>query len=185
MRSPLVLGLLFCGCAHTFPARYGVEALRADSEQWPGDALVHYLSRPGADDAVCERSNFARVDSALVDPFVDSLDSERVPSSLWTSCAQRLLPSLPAWLRAGFLERLARRAATFAERPDFVRLRATYDVFATRPREPSAALRKLRSRLVDQPDAKALNGLFEALRALIDLEDGILNGQPLTEAVAL
>lgn len=185
IRSPLVLGLLFCGCAHTFPARYDVESLRADSAKWPGEALVHYLSRSGADDTVCERSNFARVDSALIDPFVDSLDTERVPLPLWTSCAQRLLPSLPAELRTDFLERLARRAATFVERPDFVRLRATYDVFATRPREPSPALRKLRSRLVDQPDAKSLNALISALRALLDLDDGVLNGQPLTEAIAL
>jgi hypothetical protein len=185
IRSPLVLGLLFCGCAHTFPARYDVESLRADSAKWPGEALVHYLSRSGADDTVCERSNFTRVDSALVDPFVDSLDTERVPLPLWTSCAQRLLPSLPEELRTEFLERLARRAATFVERPDFVRLRATYDVFATRPREPSPALRKLRSRLVDQPDAKSLNALIAALRALLELDDGMLNGQPLTEAIAL
>ena len=185
--SALVLGLISCGCAHTFPARYDLEALRADSAQWPGEALVHYLSRPGADGTACERSNFSRVDSTLVEPFVDSFDSERVPQRLWVACAQRLLPSLPATLRAQFVDRLSHLVVTFFERPDLARLRATYDVLATRPREPSAALGRLRARLAVQPAARAqaLNTVVESLRALLDLEDGLLNGQPLTEPAVL
>lgn len=185
MRGALVFGLMFCGCAHTFPARYDLESLRADSAQWPGEALVHYLSRPGADDTVCERSYFSRLDSTLVEPFVDSLDSERVPHQLWGACAQRLLPSLPAPLRAEFIERLSRLVITFIERPDLARLRATYDVFVKRPREPAPALRKLRSRLSAKPSTEALNAVVESLRALLDLDDGIVNGQPLTEATVL
>lgn len=177
-----VLCLLCCGCAHTFPARYDLEALRADSAQWPGEALVHYLSRPGANAAACEASNFSRRDSALVDPFVESLDSKRVPVGLWAACAQRLLPSLPAASRALFVDRLARLVITFIERPDLARLGAAYDMLATRPREPSPSLQRLGARLAKQPEKK---GLVGALRELLDLEAGTLNGQPLTEAAVL
>ncbi|MDP3151124.1 MAG: hypothetical protein Q8N23_00555 [Archangium sp.] len=185
MRAALVLSLMFWSCAHTFPARYDLEALRADSAKWPGEALVHYLSRPGADDTVCDRANFSRLDSALTEPFIDSLDSERMPLQLWVACAQRLLPSLPETSRGAFVERLSSLTLTFVKRPDLARLRATYDVLARRPREPAPALRKLRSQLPAQPSTRALNALVESLRALLDLDDGIVDGQPLTEATVL
>ena len=180
-RAALLLGLICCGCAHTFPARYDLEALRADSAQWPGDALVHYLSRPGADSVPCERAHFARLDSTLVEPFVESLGSERVPLPLWTACAQRLLPSLPTTLREQFVDRLSRLVITFLERPDLARLRATYAVLATRPRDRSPSLGRLRSRLAQ----KTSNDVVEALRALLELDDGLMNGQPLTEPAVL
>ena len=113
-QATLVLGLICCGCAHTFPARYDLEALRADSAQWPGEALVHYLSRSSADATACEAAQFSRRDSKLVDPFVESLDSKRVPLSLWAACAQRLLASLPAPSRALFVDRLSGLAVTFS-----------------------------------------------------------------------
>lgn len=178
---PQIVSLICCGCAHTFPARYDLEALRADSAQWPGEALVHYLSRPGADTAACERAHFSRVDSALVEPFVDSLESGRVPLPLWTACAQRLLPALPVASRALFLERLSPRAVTFVERRDLARLHAVSEVLATRPREPAPALRRLRSSLAAAPP----NPLVDSLRGLLDLDDGLLNGQPLTEPTVL
>ncbi len=180
----LVIGLISCGCAHTFPARYDLEALRADSAQWPGEALVHYLSRPSADATACTAANFSRQDSKLVEPFVESLDSKRVPLTLWAACAQRLLASLPAPSRATFIERLSGLAVTFLERPDVARLQVISDVLARRPRERAPGMAKLRSRL-SQPGSKPLGGVVDSLRALLELDEGNVNGQPLTEAGVL
>lgn len=61
-----LLGLGLAACAHEFPERYGPEALREDAQRWPGEALVHYLSRPDARAAVCEPDTFPREDSRAV-----------------------------------------------------------------------------------------------------------------------
>lgn len=185
-RASLLFLVVLSGCAHTFPAQYDLDALHADSAKWPGEALVHYLSRPGADASACVSGTFARLDDALVDPFVASLDSERVPGALWAACAQRLLPTLPAPLRGRFLDRLAPLVLVFVERPNFARLQVAHEVLASRPREPSAALQALRPKLRPRgPEAVKLNALVAALRLTLELEDGTLEGEVLTEARVL
>lgn len=182
----VALGLGLSGCAHEFPERYGPDALRADAQRWPGEALVHYLSRPGARATVCERDTFPRVDSSLVGPFVESLGRPDVPPKRWGACAGRLLRWLPGPRREELLEGVARQVPGLVEQRDPARLRVVTDVLEGRLREPSPALAHLRERLqpIQVPPGEARAAL-DSLRGLLELEEGRLNGEPLTEAGAL
>ena len=177
--------LLLTGCAHRFPAQYGLDELRADSEKWPGDALIHYLSRPGPDvEAACDAANFTRVDSSLVGPFVAGIDNAAVPINRWLPCAQKLLPTLPEAQRVAFVEELAKRVPDFVDGGELQRLRVAYLLFSERPRDPAPALGKLAAK--DMPSAiPEIRAQVDELRALIELEAATLNGAPLTvEAIA-
>ena len=74
-----LLPLLFlaaAGCHHRFPLPYTSEQLVKDSKNWPGEALVHYLTQQNADLAVCTLAapnTLRRTDEELVEPFVASL----------------------------------------------------------------------------------------------------------------
>ena len=183
---PALLTLTLVGCAHQFPAEYGLEDLRADSQKWPGEALVHLLSRPGADASACLSSNFSRVDRQLVDPFVAALESPKVPLATWGACATKLLPTLPPALREHFLAQLADLTSTLITRPDFQRLSIVHQVLSTRPREPSAALRALRPKLLSpKPEPRQLNALLADLRLTLELEDGLMHGERLTPPLVL
>ncbi len=174
------------GCAHQFPAQYDREALRVDSARWPGEALVHYLSRADADASVCERETFARVDASLVEPFVASLETSRVPHQRWGACAQRLLAWLPEELREAFVEGLAQRVTGFVERSEAAPLEVIRDALERRPRGPSRALGALRAKLERaSPTSPAVREATASIRALVELEEGRLRGQPLTEALVL
>lgn len=184
LTAPLMLALV--GCAHSFPAEYGLDDLRADSGKWPGEALVHYLSRPGADPAACLSSNFQRADRALVDPFLAALEGQQVPPVAWGACATRLLPSLAPELRAHFLAQLADLAPRFITHPDVRRLTIIHQVLTTRAREPSAALRALRPKLRSTtPAARHLDPLLADLRLTLELEEGLMNGERLSPEVVL
>lgn len=185
--APLALfGLLASGCAHEFPAHYDEQALRADSARWPGEALLHYLSRPDAHAAVCERETFSRTDASLVAPFADGLARTDVPPKRWGACAKRLLRWLSPALREALVDRLAQRVPDFVQQRDVLRLKVANDVLASRPREPSPALRRLGAQLqTAAANPGEVRALVEALRGLVELEDGRLNGQPLTEAAVL
>ena len=181
-----LLGVLASGCAHEFPAHYDESALRTDSARWPGEALLHYLSRPDAHAAVCERETFSRVDASLVEPFADGLARGDVPPKRWGACAKRLLRWLPGELREALVDRLAQQVPGFVQQRDVLRLQVTNDVLASRPREPSPALRRLGAQLPQAtPGPGDLQALVDSLRTLVELEDGRLKGQPLTEALVL
>jgi hypothetical protein len=182
----VLLLVLSSGCKHTFPKVYDLEQLRADSAKWPGEALVHYLSRPNATAGACAASNFATQDSTLLEPFVDALEEGTTKPALWGECAQRLLQSLAPEQRAELVQRLAKLVPRFIEKPELLKLRAAYDVLATRPREPSEALSKLREKLGTlQVEAKGVRAMVDALSELLDLEDGLYAGAALTEASIL
>jgi hypothetical protein len=184
----VTLMLALAGCAHVFPVPYGLDDLRADSEQWPGEALVHFLSRPEADAAACVSSNFARSDRKLVDPFVAALgeQKQKVPVATWGACAAKLLPTLAPGLREHFLAQLAGLTSGFITQPDFRRLSAVHQVLSSRAREPSAALRALRPKLQSkQPEARQLEALLADLRLTLELEDGLMNGERLSPQVVL
>lgn len=182
----VLLGVVASGCAHEFPAHYDERALRADSARWPGEALVHFLSRPDAHAAACERETFSRVDASLVEPFADALARTDVPPKRWGACARRMLRWLPVDLRELLVDRLAGRVPGFVQQRDVLRLQVTNDVLASRPREPSPALRRLGAQL-QQAEARPadVQALVDSLRSLIELEDGRLSGQPLTETGVL
>lgn len=181
---PLLLALV--GCAHSFPPQYGLEDLRADSGKWPGEALVHFLSRPEADAAACVRANFARADRELVDPFVAALEDKKVPLATWGACATKLLPSLAPELREHFLAQLADLTSGFITQPDFKRLSVVHQLLSTRAREPSAALRALRPKLRSpKSEARQLDALLAELRLTLELEDGLMNGERLSPPVVL
>ena len=42
------------GFRHAFPVPYSVAQLRADGDEYCGEALVHYLQQDNADPAVCD-----------------------------------------------------------------------------------------------------------------------------------
>jgi hypothetical protein len=184
MRRALWL-LLLAGCSHRFPPQYDLAALRADSAKWPGEALGHYLSRPSADVAsACVARHFVRTDAALVVPFAAALERDDVPRERWAACAKALLPGLPVEQRLQFAEELARVVPELVERADLPRLRATYAVLIDRPRDDSPALKQLGARDLPSPRA-AVRAQVDEIRALLALEAGALNGQPLTEALVL
>lgn len=179
---PLVLAV---GCKHVFPEKYDLAALRADSKRWPGEALAHYLSRHGADvEAACVASSFARTDSALSEPFVAALGAPNVPGKRWLACAQRLLPTLAAEERLEFVEALARAIPGLVERGELASLQLAHQLLISRPRDPSPALQKLAARDLPSPRAE-VRAQVDELRALLELEAGTLNGQPMTEQSVL
>lgn len=181
-----LFGVLVSGCAHEFPARYDEQALRTDSARWPGEALVHYLSRPDARAAVCERETFSRADAALVAPFADGLARTDVPPKRWGACAKRMLRWLSPELREGLVDRLARQVPGFVQQRDVLRLKVASDVLASRPRAASPALQRLGAQLQAVAAGPGeVQALVEAIRGLADLEDGRLQGQPLTEAAVM
>ncbi|MDP1827796.1 MAG: hypothetical protein Q8L48_31270 [Archangium sp.] len=182
----VTLTLALAGCVHTFPPQYGLDDLRADSEKWPGEALVHFLSRPEADAAACVRSNFTRADWKLVDPFVASLAGSKVPLATWGACATKLLPTLAPEHREHFLAQLADLTSAFISQPDFKRLSLVHQLLSTRARETSAALRALRPKLRStKPEARQLDALLAELRLTLELEDGLMNGERLSPQVVL
>ncbi|MBL8923088.1 MAG: hypothetical protein JNJ54_29835 [Myxococcaceae bacterium] len=168
-------------CAPTFPLEYRLENLRADSQKWPGEALAHYASRPQNDLTACTTENLRRTDDALVDPFVAALEAEPTVPDRWATCALTLLPTLPAPSRARMLERLARLTVGLAEQSDARRLEVVHRVLAGRPRERSETLEALRGKLkkvgANDPRARAA---LEALDAVLELDEGLLDGTPLT-----
>lgn len=178
-----MLGLAAAGCVHQFPERYDAAALREDARRWPGEALVHYLSRPDARANVCEAATFSRVDSTLVEPFAASLDGADVPPKRWGACANRLMTWLPPSLREALVGQLARSIPGFVERGDLLRLQVAHDFLVSRPRERSAALEALGARLAQVRGAPAsVQAVVDSLRGLIEVEQGRLDGQVLTEA---
>lgn len=176
--------LLVAGCAPRFPADYRLADLRADSARWPGEALVHFLSVPGNDPAACDARQLARTDHALAGPFVDALRERRVPAARWEACATVLLPTLPAAHREVLLERLAARTVELATRGDLELVKRVHRLLAARAREPSAALSSLRvelGRAALPQGAAALRAEVADLGRTLELEDGLLDGAPLTE----
>lgn len=175
--------LVLAGCTHQFPEVYGVDQLRLDSEEYAGRALVHYLSRRGADPSVCEPQTLTRVDEALVDPFVEALARKEapLPPGPWQACAVRLEGWLPAPLRerlAADLSAVVLRLAKAGAQP---RLAAVRAVLLERRREPSESLQALNAALATLHAAPAAVAEVQALRELLDLDLGRLAGQPLTE----
>jgi hypothetical protein len=106
----VLIALSTVGCRHTFPRPYTVSQLQEDSPRWPGDALVHYLSQPNADVAVCNVADgvLTRQDEELINPFMTSLEEGGLPVDRWQGCATRLVPSLTPTVREFALGRLAR-----------------------------------------------------------------------------
>lgn len=176
---------LLAGCSHVFPEKYDLDALRADSAKWPGEALIHYLTRHGPNiDAACTSGNIRRVDSSLIDPFVAGLEVPSLPPPRWLACARKLVPSLPVERRLEYAEALARLVPTLVEHGELERLRVVHQALIERPRDVSPALAKLAARDLPSPRAE-VRAQVDELRALLALESGTLNGQPMTEALVL
>ena len=113
--------LVASGCRHTFPTEYGLDDLAADSAKWPGDALVHYLSRPDADAAQgCQAGRLARRDDELSGPLVAALSGRGVSPKNWVTCASTLLATLEPFEREGLLTELASRTPALANAPSSV-----------------------------------------------------------------
>jgi hypothetical protein len=177
--------VLLSACAHRFPADYRLADLRADSATRPGEALVHFLLVPGNDATACVAGNLARTDHALLDPFFAALEAGRLPAAAWEACAATLLPSLAPEARERFFAELAPRALDFAARPELAKLQLVHRLLAGRPREPSPALSTLRAKLAAvtvAPAATRLRAEVDELRRTLELDDGLLEGAPLTPA---
>lgn len=181
-----VVSFSVLGCRHHFPLPYTAAQLQEDSSNWPGDALVHYLTQANADVAVCGSSALMRVDDELIDPFVTSLDEQALAPDRWQACATRLVPTLPAPMREYTLGRLARLILSLLENENgAARLLAAHEVLATRPREASPSLDTLMNRLLEWPREKlppALPPIFAALLITLELDHGQVDGHALTQA---
>jgi hypothetical protein len=179
---PVTLACVVVACAPTFPATYTLTNLRADSARWPGEALLHFLSRPDNSPGDCVVGNLERTDEALVDPFVAGLGRDTVDADRWARCAIALVPSLPLASRERFLRRLAPVTRDRIEAGDAARVRAIQRVLVARPREPSDDLQRLRRLLLTLPvrDASTRAAVDDLARTL-ELDEGLLEGTPLTE----
>jgi hypothetical protein len=179
MQRTIFLPLLVCwssACVPVFSATYGLGDLRGDSQQWPGHALVHYLSRPHSEPQDCTAENLQRTDEALIDPFVAAFEDSQVPPSRWADCAAALLPTLPAASRSLFLDRVARVTTRLAQAGKVDRLVALNQVIASRPRETSPELKSLRRALEPFSEKPGV----AQLRQTLELDEGQLNGVALT-----
>jgi hypothetical protein len=172
--------LVASGCRHTFPTEYGLDDLAADSAKWPGDALVHYLSRPDADAAQgCQAGRLARRDDELSGPLVAALSGRGVSPKNWVTCASTLLATLEPFEREGLLTELASRTPALANAPSSVKL--VHRAFSSRPRGESQAAATL-LRTLRKPDLLNLE-VFDELRITLALDEGEWGGQRLTEAL--
>jgi hypothetical protein len=187
MRLLLVLLALVAttGCRHTFPTPYSRAQLRLDSDKWPGDALVHYLSQGSADVEVCgPTTELQRLDEKLVEPFIDALE-DRLPPGTWQACAVRIVPALDEETQELTWERLARIVKALFTQNQTARLLAAHEVIATRPRVPSLALERLSGELENldrQRLEPALVPLVDTFISTLELEQGRLRGKVLTAA---
>jgi hypothetical protein len=180
--------LALAGCKHTFQYPYSPAQLRADSERWPGDALVHYLGQTDADIAVCSRTPpplVVRTDGELVGPFVAALEEQALRPDTWQACATRLVPALPPESQELTWEGLARVVRSlFGGGPDAApRLIAAHEVLASRPRTPSPALTGLARELGEYPRdrlAPPLVPLFDTVLGTLELEAGRFQGHVVT-----
>ncbi len=179
--APLVLALALLRCAHTFPPDYGLNELRADSARWPGEALVHSLTRPRGDPSACLSSNFRRMDDELVDPLVAALGSPTLPAATWGTCVTTLLPTLPPLSRRRFFDRLSSRTLDLVEQGRRVPLETVLSVLIDRQREASKELHELLERLQTARDVRPdLAPVVAALKEVLELDEGRLSGAPLT-----
>ena len=188
----LLLSLLLLatsGCHHRFPLPYTVNQLARDSSHWPGDALVHYLAQANADVSVCTLTPppvLSRTDEDLVEPFVTSLEEQKLSPERWQACATRLVPGLPAASQEIAWTRLARVILSLLDVPESApRLIAAHEVLAERPLGHSAALESLMGRLLDFNRARLspdLVPVFDTLVSTLELGHGQLAGRTLTEA---
>lgn len=175
-----LLLLVLAGCRHTFPAEYGLDDLAADSAKWPGDALVHYLSRPGADAGqACHAARLARRDDELTRPFLAALSGRGISPKTWVTCASTLLTTLDATEREGLLSELAARVPDLASSPASVQL--VHRALSARPRGASQAASAL-LRTLRKPKLLDLE-VFDELRVTLALDEGEWGGQQLTEAL--
>lgn len=190
MRFALVsfLVLAFTGCKHHFPLPYSTNQLRADSDKWPGDALVHYLSQPNADVAVCSLAPppvVTRTDDELVEPFVMALEKQALAPDRWQACANRLVPAVPPAAQEDFWQRLSKTILALFDmgEPGAERLIAAHEVLAARPRSESPALAKLSQDLVSYRRdglAPPLMPLFDTFVGTLELESGRFQGRAVT-----
>ena len=173
--------LSLAACVPTFPATYGLSNLQADSTKWPGEALLHFLSRPDNTPADCLAEHLGRTDDALIDPFVAGLERDTVEPDRWARCSITLLPTLPAESRQRFFARLAPLTRRRLEASDTARVLAVQRVLAARPREPSPDLERLRRDLaslaVREPSTRRA---LDLLVRTLELDEGLLDGEPLS-----
>lgn len=174
------LCLSSAGCAHRFPDAYGLDDLYADSVARPGDGLVHYLTRQAPELKACDAGIFASPGPTLTEPFARALAGP-VPAARWGACAVRLMAWLPAEARESLVAGAASQVTDLVFLREDARLEAVEAMLLARPRGPSPALDALAQRLASAKPATGRTAQrVEALRALLDIEGGRLNGVRLT-----
>ncbi|MDX2009494.1 MAG: hypothetical protein SFW67_04860 [Myxococcaceae bacterium] len=175
------LALTLASCVPTFPASYGLANLQADSSKWPGDALLHFISRPGNSPSACLAQHLERTDDALIDPFVRGLERDAITPDVWARCSITLLPTLPPASRQRFFNRLAPLTRERLEASDTARVIAVQRVLSARPREPSEDLERLRRDVTALPiKGASTRRALDALIRTLELDEGLLEGAPLT-----
>lgn len=178
------------GCRHAFPVPYSVAQLRADTDEYGGEALVHYLQQDNADPAVCDVRGdpvLTTQDETLTEPFVYSLEKNELELPIWKDCAKKLVVSMDKAPRELLLGRLSRAVLWLLDQDDPAgRLQTIQDVLIRRPRDDSPALSLLLERLLlrrrDDFDVDVAR-TYESMITTLELGRGQLNGKPVTQQV--
>jgi hypothetical protein len=197
MRAVLWLTLLVfaVGCGG-YPTPF---TARDMAQAGTGEALVHYLSQPGATATACDRSakgpRFSSRDPDELAALSAGLEDGRIPPGLWQRCAMLLLKSASPDVTTAMLdamaasyERLLSDGAVEDDADFRARLEALHRTILLRPRATAPdpiAVEPRFERLVDALARDALGpkarALAEELVAAVELERGLLDGKPLTE----
>lgn len=192
-----VAAFALTSCGFPYPAPFTAEEMA----KWEsGQALVHYLSQPGATAAVCDRNSQGpharRPRSANYADLVDGLVDGNVAPDLWQRCTMLMLESVPPDESSRLLEAMVRghhtllaRSALETDKKEQAKVDAVHRAMLLRPRGSSPR---------PQAVAKDVAALREALEkgrlgpiaarygkdilVAIDLDAGLWNGKPLSVA---
>jgi len=195
--SALIAAILLVGCARPLPVPLTAGELARHRD---GEALVAYLGQPDASAAVCDLGaagpHLPALDAEATGALVRGLVEGRVPPPIWKECVAHLVRTSDREGAAALLDALAEAYPAMVGQADVEltalwrqRLAAAHQALVDRPagvapHAPDVA--KLRARLrrtLDGHPGPVSRRYQEDLLALLDLEQGMWRGRPVTPAL--
>lgn len=186
---------MLVGCGARYPSPFTAEQMARLNT---GDALVAYLSQPGATAAVCDRTSqaphFERASDDDFESLVDGLRGGAVEPDLWQRCTMLMLEHMPRAEAPRLLEAMVRgdrallsSSAVESDPKAQARTEAMHRALLLRPRGTAPRAQVVAGDIAALRDALAKHRLGPVaskygkdLVVAIDLESGTWRGRPLS-----